>query len=202
MRAVVLAHSAGSGPWVFDGWAERLGGLQVDAVDLQAGLVVGRASMANYAAAVAARARLLPRPVAICGWSMGGLAAMMAAESSGAARVVLLEPSPPAEVQGAADDVPLEEGEYDPEGVYGAFPAGVASRPESALARAERKRGISVPDLPCPVLVLHGDEFPLERGHGVARVYAADELHLPALDHWGLVRDERAARAVATWLLD
>ena len=65
------------------------------------------------------------------------------------------------------------------------------ARPESSLARAERKRGISIPSLPCPALVAYGDEFAEERGHALAAHYGAEELHLPGLDHWGLVLDER-----------
>ena len=199
---MLLVHGAGSGPWVFDGWAERLGDVEVEAVDLHAGLVVARASMLNYAAAVVARAHLLPAPVALVGWSMGGLAALMAAERAGAERLVLLEASPPAQVQGTNPDVTLEEGEFDPEEIYGVFPPGMPSRPESTLARAERARGISVATIRCPSLVAFGDEFPDDRGRRLARAYGAEELHLPGLDHWGLVGDEGAAGAVARWLLD
>jgi len=202
MRAVLLVHGAGSGPWVFDRWAQRFGDVEVETVDLQAGLVVARASMLNYAAAVVARAHLLPTPVALVGWSMGGLAALMAAERAGAERLVLLEASPPAEVQGIRHDLALEQGTFDPEEIYGAFPPGLPSRPESTLARAERARGISVPTLPCPTLVAFGDEFPDDRGRDLVRTYNAEELHVPGLDHWGLVRDEGVADAVARWLLD
>ena len=81
--------------------------------------------MSNYAAAVVRAADLLPRPVALCGWSMGGLAAMIAARQAGAERLVLLEPSPPAEAQGFDDSVPLQTGTFDPEEAYGRFPAGM-----------------------------------------------------------------------------
>ena len=196
----MLVHGAGSGPWGFDGWRDRFEGLEVDAVDLHAGLVVARASMLNYAAAVAARASLLPPPVGICGWSMGGLAALMAAARAEPARLVLLEASPPREAQRGRHDVRLDEGTFDPEQVYGPFPPGVRSRPESTLARAERARGIPVPALACPTLVVYGDEFAVERGRELARVYGADDLHLPGLDHWSLVREERVRREVARWL--
>ena len=49
--------------------------------------------------------------------------------------VVLLESSPPAEVQGLDLEVVPQPGSFDPEQVYGRFPLGMASRPESALAR-------------------------------------------------------------------
>jgi hypothetical protein len=94
-------------------------------------------------------------------------------------------------VQGFDESVELRAGTFDPEETYGAFPPGMRARPESLLARAERKRGISVPELPCPALVVYGDEFPEERGRALAARYGAEELAFPGLDHWGLVLDER-----------
>ena len=186
-----MAHGAGSGPWVFDGWPDAFPGMDVAAVDLQAGLNLAEASMTNYAAVVARATEWLPRPVAICGWSSGGLAAMMAARQAEADLLVLLEASPPGEVQGFDESVPVEPGTFDPEETYGAFPPGMRARPESSLARAERKRGISVPALPCPALVVYGDEFAEERGRRLAAYYGAEELAFPGLDHWGLVLDEQ-----------
>lgn len=200
VASLLLVHGAGSTPQVFERWPGYFPGVDVDAVDLHAGLVVARASMRNYAAAVVGRAILLPEPRAICGWSMGGLAVMMAAELAGAARLVLLEPSAPAEVLGVHDDVAPAEGTFDPVEIYGLPRDGLVTRPESTLARAERKRGISVPDLPCPALVVYGNEHPDERGRAIARRYGAEELHFPRFDHVGLVLDERIPAAVRDWL--
>ena len=200
VASLLLVHGAGSGPQIFKRWPSHFPGLDVDAVDLHAGLVVARASMRNYAAAVAARANLLPAPHAICGWSMGGLAAMMSADLADAKRLVLLEPSAPAEVLGLRDAPAPEEGTFDPLEAYGLPRQGVATRPESTLARAERKRGVSVPDLPCPALVVYGDEYPDERGRAIAERYGAEKLHVPGLDHLGLVLDEQVPAAVARWL--
>ena len=200
LRSLVLVHGAGSGPWVFDGWESAFAGLELAAVDLHAGLNVGEAAMSNYAAAVARTADLLPGPVAVCGWSMGGLAAMLAARQTGAERLVLLEASPPGEVQGFQAGIPLEAGTFDPEAEYGPFPPGMRARPESRLARSERKRGVSVPSLPCPALVVYGDEFTSVRGTAVAGVYSTEGMYMPGLDHWGLVRDPRVHSAIAAWL--
>jgi pimeloyl-ACP methyl ester carboxylesterase len=176
---------------VFDGWATAFPGLEVEAVDLMAGLNVAEASMSNYAAVIVRAAEWLPRPVALCGWSSGGLAAMLAARQAEADFLILLESSPPGEVQGFDESVELRAGTFDPEETYGAFPPGMRARPESLLARAERKRGISVPDLPCPALVIYGDEFSEERGRALAARYGAEELAFPGLDHWGIVLDEK-----------
>jgi pimeloyl-ACP methyl ester carboxylesterase len=203
LRSVVLVHGAGSGPSVFDSWGNALSGLEVEAVDLHAGVDdVARATMGEYAAFVAARVSEARRPVALIGWSMGGLVAMLVTRSTKVDRLVLIEPSPPAEVQGADPHVASPRGTYDPEEVYGEFPPGITSRPESALARAERKRGITVPSLDCPTLVVSGGEFPRMRGHLIAETYGAEHLAFPDLDHWGLVLDPAVPSAVRRWLTE
>jgi pimeloyl-ACP methyl ester carboxylesterase len=198
--SLLLVHGAGSGPWIYDGWSESFPGLVVQAVDLQARLDVAEASHGDYAAGVIDAAASLPSPLALCGWSMGGLVVLQAAATVAPHRVILLEPSPPLEVQGTHPQVELRAGTFDPEAVYGRFPRRVRARPESAFARAERKRGISVPSLPCPSLVIYGDEYRDERGPPIARLYGSEELYFAGLDHWGLVRDERVRSAVAGYL--
>jgi pimeloyl-ACP methyl ester carboxylesterase len=185
---------------VFDGWREALASLEVEAPDLQAGLNVAEAAMSNYAAVVVRAAEAVPAPTALVGWSMGGLVAMLAARPANAARLVLLEPSPPAEVQGEHPEIALEAGTFDPEGTYGAFPTGVRARAESALARAERKRGVSIAELPSPALVVCGDEYADERGRAVAARYGAELLHLAGRSHWDLVLDPATAEGVAARL--
>lgn len=198
--ALLLVHGAGSGPWVFDGWAESFDGVLVAACDLQANVDPAQASMQHYADAVVDVAQSLPRPLALCGWSMGGLVALLAAADARLEALVLLEPSPPAEVQGADASVELEAGLFDPEVVYGPFPDGVLARTESRLARAERKRGISAPTVECRSLVVYGDEFRDERGTTVAALYGADERHFPGFTHWDLVRRKDVRYAIARWL--
>jgi hypothetical protein len=113
--------------------------------------------------------------------------------------VVLLESSPPGETQGFDPDVRPAHGLFDPEELYGAFPQGIRSRPESARARADRKRGISVPSLPAPALVVVGREFP-ERGRPLADLYCADLVEFPELDHWELVLSPHTRQIVREWL--
>ena len=200
IRSLVLVHGAGSGPWVFGGWAEGFPGIEVAAVDLQRGLDVARAGTDDYVDALVRAADVLPRPLALCGWSMGGLVALAAAAPVRPERVVLLEPSPPAEAQGRDESVVPRDGAFDPEAVYGPFPPGMRARPESQRARDERKRGISVRSLGCPSLVACGDEFPEERGERVARLYGSDLRRFPGLDHWQLVLRPEVRAAVAEWL--
>lgn len=200
MKTLVLIHGAGSGPWVFEGWLDTFRHWTTFAVDLQQGLDVGKATMGDYAQAVVEAARALPAPLALCGWSMGGLVALQAAQHVRPAKVVLLEASPPAEVQGFDPGVELTEGTFDPQEVYGAFPDGVLPRPESSLARAERKRGISVPSLPCASLVIAGESFRVERGEAIAQLYGSELMHVPGLDHWQLLQSDAVQRAVSEFL--
>ena len=197
----MLVHGAGSGPWIFEEWADTFPTSTLHAVDLQHNVQISRASMSSYADAIGRAARPLPRPLAIVAWSMGGLAALMQTEALDAMCLVMLEPSPPAEIQGwHPGSSIIGPGTFDPEAVYGPFPHGIRSRPESSLARAERKAGVSVPMVPCPSVVVSGSEFPVERGSRVAALYGSDELRFPRLDHWGLVCEPRVRAAIARHL--
>jgi pimeloyl-ACP methyl ester carboxylesterase len=156
--------------------------------------------MADYAERVVGAVQALPQPVSLCGWSMGGLVVLRAAARTRPHSVILIEPSPPAEVQGFNNDAEISTGTFDPEAVYGPFPANVSARPESSLARGERKRGVAVPHVSCPSLVIYGDEFRDERGTAIARLYGSEERDFPGLDHWDLVRDRSVRQAIADFL--
>jgi pimeloyl-ACP methyl ester carboxylesterase len=198
VTSLVLVHGAGSGPWVFDSWAPP-DGIETVAVDLQRGLDVATASMDDYARVLVRDCEALAGPLALCGWSMGGLVAMMAVRYVRPRALVLIEPSAPAEVQGTAD-VLEASGTFDPEAVYGTFPSRVAARPESERARADRKRGISVPSLPERSLVVFGDEFEHERGHALAAHYGVDSAHFPGLSHWDLLLSRKAQERVFAYV--
>jgi pimeloyl-ACP methyl ester carboxylesterase len=198
--SLLLVHGAGSGPWVFEGWAESFPGVRVAAVDLQEGLDVARASHDDYADKVVAAAAALPAPVALCGWSMGGLVVLQACLLTQPHSAILLEASAPAEVQGFHAETEIADGAFDPEAAYGQFPEGMPARAESSRARAERKRGISVPALPCASLVVFGDDFREERGTALAHLYGSDQLDFPGSHHWDLVRDPKIRAAIADWL--
>jgi hypothetical protein len=162
----LLVHGAGETPAVWEGW-------EGNAIDLQAGLNVDAASMLNYEAVVTCDAVLLPRPFCVVGRGLGALAAMMAARRVVPEALVLVEPWPPAEAGGLPDGVVPE-----------------MARPESPLALAECRRGISVPSLEPPTLVVGSSRL--------AELYGAEELSggpdLPyAVSAWA-----RSASAPAT----
>lgn len=187
-RTLLVVHGAGSGPLVFEDWPRCLPAARFIAPDLQEDLDAARATMGDYAHRVEGAIEGAETPLLLVGWSMGGLVAMMAADTIRPDGIVLLEPSPPAEVQGFQCQIPpIQSGTFDPEQVYGSFPYRFRARPESAVARTERARGISVPRLPCPSLVVSGAQFPEERGSAVAAFYGSHHLSFATFDHWDLV---------------
>jgi dienelactone hydrolase len=197
---LVLVHGATSGPWVFDEWSDHFADLDVRVPDLQAGSDVGHATMSDYADRVVTAAG--DAAAVICGWSMGGLVAMVAAARLPLAALVVLEPSPPREL-GRHDPTSVPTpGVYDAEDRYGPLPPGTRHRPESLHALGERERGISIPRIDCPFLVVAGATFGTSRGTEIADHYGADLLVFPDLDHTGLVRDAGVAIAIRAWLRD
>ena len=198
---MLLVHGSGSGPWAFDGWAESFPGAQVLAVDLQQGLDVAQASLEDYADSVVRGAEGLPRPLALVGWSLGGLVAMVAAQRVRPDALVLLEASPPREVQGLRDVEP-RRGTFDPAEAGAHPPPGVRYRRESSFAMGQRDRGVSVPTLPAETrtLVVYGAGLRHDRGPVLAAHFGADELDEGVATHWDLVRDEGVRRRVADWL--
>lgn len=190
-------HGATTGPWVFDDWVAAWPRGDVRVPDLQEGLVVAHAGMGDYADRVVSAAG--DGPAVLCGWSMGGLVAMMAASRCAAAGLVVIEPSVPVEIDGGDPQRTLEPGTYD-SSVYGASVPGMRHRPESLLARSERKRGISVPAVACPMLVVAGRDYTVERGRPVAERYGAELMLFPELSHFQLVVDSRVRKAIARWI--
>jgi pimeloyl-ACP methyl ester carboxylesterase len=201
VKSLLLVHGAGSGPWAFAGWEDTFLDARVVAVDLQAGLDVARASIDDYAAAVLHAAEELPRPLALVGWSLGGLVAMVAARRIEPAALVLLDASPPLEVQGLRDVEP-QVGTFDPVEHGARPPAGMRHRRESSFAMGQRDRGVSVQPLPAAtrVLVAYGAALKHDRGPVLAAHLAADELDAGDATHWDLVRSEDVRRRVAEWL--
>jgi pimeloyl-ACP methyl ester carboxylesterase len=234
---VVLVHGAANSASVWTFWKRELSrqGWPPYAIELrghgptvyQDGPIpdvdLSRVSMADYADDVRLLSeRLEQRPVVI-GWSMGGLVAMMVAPSGHADACVALAPSLPA--RRPDPSVELRAGEFGPEeyGITSYNPEHQPAMPdldleerivavsslgrESRFARDERRRGIVVESLPCPLLIVTGTldrQWPAERYDGLW--LPSDRLSVEGASHWGLVLNRRAlARmipAVLQWLVD
>ncbi|HSK22562.1 MAG TPA: alpha/beta fold hydrolase [Egicoccus sp.] len=195
---LVLVHGATSGPWVFDAWLPHLAAFDVRVPDLQVGLEVASATMSDYADRVMAAAG--GGGAVLCGWSMGGLVAMLAALRQPVAALVLVEPSQPRQLGRADPSVTPVAGTYDAESMYGPLPADTRHRPESRFALGERRRGVDIPLVESPLLVVAGSSHPVDRGRDVVDHYGGELLEFPDLDHTGLVRDPGVAVAIADWL--
>ena len=81
----------------------------------------------------------------------------------------------------------------------------VSLGPESRQARGERKRGIVVHALPCPLLVVTGSGDTDWRGPAHANMeLSADYLNVDDCSHWRLVLNRRTLNgmipAVSRWM--
>lgn len=199
-KSLLLVHGVCTRPSVFRDWLGSFGTLEVCAVDLQDGLDVAQASMSDYCRRVVTAARSLPRPVVLCGWSVGALVALQAADRADATGVVMLDPSLPGEVRGFHPDIPIRQGLFENEQEYEPFPPEVETRPDSLVARSERQRGIPAPEIKCRSIVLASGGFAPEESQKVADLYRAPFKLFPDLDHFTLVRDQGPRRTVSEFL--
>ena len=178
-------------------------------------------AMADYADDVRRAIDRLGTPPVLVGWSMGGLAALMAAARGGAHACVGLAPSTPATKRDPR--VPLRPGVFGPEayGIVDRDPdrqdammpdldrderliALASLGPESLLARDDRQAGIVLARLPCPLLIVVGtQDRQWPRGRYADLPLTSDWLEADA-SHWGLVLSRRCLRelvpAVLAWV--
>jgi pimeloyl-ACP methyl ester carboxylesterase len=225
---IVLVHGAAnsSSIWAFwqqklaaDGWAsyaiDLRGHGRSDVVDL------AKTSMHDYAADVCTLAQQFKQPPVVLGWSMGGLVALMVAAAGIASACIALAPSTP--TQQRDPSVELRTGEFGPEeyDITNHDPDEQRAMPdlnreerlialaslgrESRLAKDERKAGIVIESLPCPLLLVTGTAdraWPAERYHDLW--LQADYLSVEGASHWGLVLNRRALAtlipAASRWL--
>lgn len=231
---VVLVHGAASSAIVWQFWRGRLeaAGFPTCAVDLRGhGDApcddLGRVSMADYVADVAAAARRLPGPPILVGWSMGGLLALMYGAVVRTLGVLALGPSTPGPLLEEPASRPPSAGVLGPE-AYGITDRGSPAQPtmpdldaeetgialaslggESAFARQERRRGVWFDPRGATgsVLVVGGERderYPPAACRRVARFLNAGYAELAGASHWGLVLNRRALDAawaeISGWL--
>ncbi len=153
------------------------------------------------------------------GWSMGGLVAMMVAATGKAVACVALAPSMPA--RQVDPTVSLRAGEFGPEeyGIVTDDPERQPSMPdldpedrrvalaslgrESRLARDQRRAGVIVEALGCPLLIVTGTAdtaWPRESYGGLW--LDADHLTVEGASHWGLVLNRQALAAAVPAVLE
>ena len=131
-------------------------------------------SMEDYAEDIKLLIRTMPRAPVLIGWSMGGLLAMMVASKGHAVACVSLAPSMPAQERDSS--VLIRMGEFGPEeyGITSGDPpsqTGMADLDteeriialssvglESRMARDERKAGIRIDKMTCPLMIMTGTD--------------------------------------------
>lgn len=225
---LLLLHGSANSALVWQLWQRQMAGhgWSSYALDLRGhghspAVDLADVRMADYAEDVRMLVRQLRQPPVLIGWSMGGLVAMMVAAAGGIAACVTLAPSMPA--QQVDRTIPLRSGVMTAE-AYGitssdpteqpAMPdltleerrlALASLGPESLQARDDRQRGIVIPTLPCPLLVVTGSRdrlWPRERYAGLW--LAATHTEMVGASHWGLVLNGRALSTyvpqILTWI--
>ena len=219
---LILVHGAANSALVWTFWQDELAhrGWSSHALDLRGhgrseAVDLIATQMADYADDVVALARELKRSPVLLGWSMGGLVAMMAAASCDAQACIGLAPSAPAQVRDTS--VALRAG------VFGAEEYGILARdpddqptmpdldraerivaleslgPEARLARDERKAGVVIENLRCPLLIITGTadtQWPRARYDGLQ--VPAEHLSVEGASHWGLVLNRRLLPGIAS----
>ena len=224
---ILLVHGAANSSIVWRYWQQALAqlGWSSYAIDLRghgksSGSVDG-ATMWDYADDVVSVVNQLRETPVVMGWSMGGLVAMMVACKGMAQACVGLAPSVPVAKRKGGFWVRL--GVFGPE-EYGIVSLDAANQPtmpdlnseerhialesasqESRTARDERKAGIVLKSLPCPLLIVTGDEDRSWPKSAYENLHLTTEyLNSLGASHWGLVLNRRSlpnlSARVSGWL--
>ena len=227
---VVLVHGAANSAIVWRYWQEELArrcwasyALDLRGHGRSAAIGLSTTTMEDYASDIQRVTAMLDRPPVVLGWSMGGLIAMLYASCGEAAACVAMAPSVPS--RGIDTSVRLREGEYGA-AAYRITRSGPEDQPtmpdldvaerklaldslcnESRFARDQRKAGIVIESIPCPLLLVTGTEDTdwSETRYRVSWLNP-DRYSVPGVSHWGLVLNRRAlpstVEAVTDWLSD
>ena len=212
---VLLVHGAYHGAWCWDGWVERLDaeGWAVHALDLRGhgGLAPDAAFRTDGAeemtADVVAAIDAIGAPPLVVGHSMGGLLVVLAALKRPVAGLLLVCPSPPGNLPGAAR-VPLvdesalcpplsaaQAGErYAPHLAPEALAAMAARLSAESPRLLNQRYDLRIPVDPAalptdlPILVVEGGRddparHPPGQDEAIARFYGAGHLRLPEAPH-------------------
>jgi pimeloyl-ACP methyl ester carboxylesterase len=213
---VVLVHGAANSAVVWTFWQQALAkrGLASHAVDLRGrgksdAVDLSSTSMADYADDVRGVIAGLDRKPVVMGWSMGGLVAMMVAAPGDAVACVALAPSTPTRARDSS--MPLRRETFGPElyGITSRDPDDQRAMPDldreerviaisslcndSQYARDDRKAGIVIESLPCPLLIVTGSADRLWPRDKYDNLWLEPHrFEVEGASHWGLVLSRRA----------
>ena len=215
--AIVFVHGSMQGAWIYSNWLKVVheAGIAATAVDVRGhgGLPTEdllTAGLNDYGDDVAAVARTFEQPPLLPGHSMGGVMVGVAASRTPVAGLVLLTPSPPANLPGAQAVTPVDETrplppadertvreKYLPNHTgYDISRMLERQCPESSVAANDRYKlrvAVDIEKFNCPALcIAAGRDWPITHPPGqdaaVGDFYGAENVHLPEAAH-GLMID-------------
>lgn len=213
-RTALMIHGAGGGGWEFAVWARvfEAQGWRVMAPDLRAGASgLAATRFADYEAQLRTCCEVLS-PNMIVGASLGGLLALRIANACSAARLVLINPLPPAGLRNVAvlarSYPPIVDWRRRAQLISTAvaLPDADAStwqsswprwRDESGAAMNEAALGIPVeiPQAKCLVVISGLDrDVPPATSCRLAEALSADAIELPTASHVGPLLGRDAAQ--------
>lgn len=210
--ALVFVHGSMHGAWCYSHWlkAAHEAGIAATAVDVRGhgGLPnedLFTAGFNEYGDDVAVIAQTFDHPPVLLGHSMGGLMVGVAATRAPVSGLVLLTPSPPANLPGAEAVTPVDETRPVPPANEktvrekflpnheGQDISAMLERqcPESSVATNDRYKlrvSVDVSKITCPALSISaGRDWPLTHPPGqdaaVGAFYGAEHVHLPDAAH-------------------
>ena len=224
---VIFVHGAGTSAPVWTFGRQRRSGGMADAQPRSArargkrAVDLTRVGIFDYVDDVNAVAEQLDAPPVVVGWSMGGHIAVIAASRGGYAGCVALDPDPPPDR--VDESVEMAYGLRTPEEIGYTLDGDPRLLPlmpdltteerriaqsslcdESRLMGSQRRRGIIIERMPCPMLEILGgldDYYPTEPSyHGVG--LAGDQVFVADSSHWGLVLSRRVQAKLLPQVLD
>lgn len=210
--AIVFVHGSMQGAWVYSNWlkAVHAAGIAATAVDVRGhgGLPTSdllKAGLADYGDDIIAVAQTFDCPPILAGHSMGGMMVGLAASRTPVSGLILLTPSPPANLPGAQAVPPVDEttplppadeqtvrDKYLPNHTgYDISPMLERQCPESSVAANDRYKlrvSVDVEKINCPALcIAAGRDWPITHPPGqdvaVGKFYSAENVHLPEAAH-------------------
>jgi len=210
--ALVFVHGSMQGAWIYTHWLRvaHEADIAAVAVDVRGhgGLPtedVLTAGLNDYGADVAAIAETFEVPPVLAGHSMGGVMVGVAASRTPVSGLVLLAPSPPANLPGAQPVPPVDETKplppadeqtvrekYMPNHIGQDISAMVERQcPESSVAANDRYKlrvSVDVEKINCPALcIAAGRDWPITHPPGqdkaVGAFYGAEHIDLPEAAH-------------------
>ena len=227
---IVLVPGSFASSLVWTYWQEALANLGWSsyAIDLRGhGLSsptdLSNTTMSDYVSDIQCVVENLGRTPVMMGWSMGGLLSMLYTTTHEAAACVGLEPTTPA--KRASPAFRVRAGEYPPR-ILGMTDRPVDDQPqlpdldleerqtaldaiskESRYAMGERKAGVVIKSVPCPLLVAAGANYVTRSKDLVPADWLNPDRHVvKGASHWGLVLNRRAisvtAPVISRWLLE